>query len=43
METSKYIKGLQVRVIPGAGHFALLTHPDQVAEHMLSFLSRAAA
>lgn len=29
---------LDVSVIPDAGHFAILTHTDQVTQHMLDFL-----
>ncbi|PWZ02540.1 alpha/beta-hydrolase [Testicularia cyperi] len=42
IDTAKYFGDLDVSVIPGAGHFAILTHSDQVVGHMLDFLGSPA-
>ncbi|SNX81805.1 related to 2-hydroxy-6-oxo-6-phenylhexa-2,4-dienoate hydrolase [Melanopsichium pennsylvanicum] len=38
MDTAKYFGQIDLAVIPGAGHFIVLTHPEATAQHMLDFL-----
>lgn len=38
MSTAKYFGQIDLAVIPDAGHFIVLTHPDATAQHMLDFL-----
>ena len=37
------IRGAELRVVPGAGHFLIWTHPDRLVEHVEEWLARGAA
>lgn len=38
MSTSKYFGQIDLAIIPGGGHFIVLTHAEETAQHMLDFL-----
>ncbi|CDU24097.1 related to 2-hydroxy-6-oxo-6-phenylhexa-2,4-dienoate hydrolase [Sporisorium scitamineum] len=38
INTAKYFGQIDLAVIPDAGHFIVLSHPDATAQHMLDFL-----
>ncbi|TKY88632.1 hypothetical protein EX895_002263 [Sporisorium graminicola] len=38
MNTAKHFGQIDLAVIPGAGHFMVLTHPEATVQHMLDFL-----
>lgn len=39
-ELADLVAGAELRLLPGAGHLAMLTHPDAFAEPLLAFLAR---
>jgi len=40
---ARAIRGAELRVVPGAGHFLIWTHPDRLVEHVEEWLARATA